>query len=305
MGKSSKTAKSNTSDDDQVQATTNRKYANYRWLKLILGVLGSIIVAVIGCFGLGIASAIPPLIERIFPTSAVESLVYVAATGDAIAISTPTLKATSGEIFTPAQSPRICKPIIPNQPFSVIDYYDPSGQIGDIGDIISVNKTEGVIQFKYEPKGSPPHKWEYTYENGALSNNPAKFAGIVLLDPPNNFGTNPQGGYDLRPVSGKIQWEARSLQGNATVDFFIGGINWIWDEKILVKVEAPYPDSMPYVHLSSPFLNSQWQTHKVDLSHLPDDYFRCVIGALGWSIAWGADRPSQYIIEIRNITYIP
>lgn len=198
--------------------------------------------------------------------------------------------------------------------FSVHKNFDPSGLMGDIGDITIIKNENGIL-FQYRPKGKGPHEWDWKYVNGKLNNNPAKFSGVMYLDPPNNWGENPTGGYDLREYHMGITWEARSLTGEVNVEFVIGGINWIWDEKNGIKKPAPFPDTMPSVRVGIKTLTAEWRKFEFGLSQKPLHYFACIVGAFGWTIsqnnAYNYSNRTENIpitpelieFEVRNIQY--
>jgi hypothetical protein len=206
---------------------------------------------------------------------------------------------------------------LPGNPtsFSVDANYDPSGEMGDIGDI-KMSKDAGAVRFTYETLGKGPHKWDWTYVEHQLNPQPAQFAGVAYLDPPNNWGTAPRGGFDLRGYR-IIRWEARSLSDEVKVEFVIGGINWIWDALKKERVEPPYPDSLRYQRLGIKTLTPQWQSFEFILAsaNIPEEEFACVVGAFSWVISWGSngvklnatetgpENPKTFVLEVRNIRY--
>jgi hypothetical protein len=206
-----------------------------------------------------------------------------------------------------------CKAIsIPDSsPFYIDGQFEPSGIMGDIGDV-QIKKLEKSTQFRYSTNGKGPHEWDYKYVNGELNPKPAQFGGVMYLSPPNNFG-NVCGGLDLSPVRRVIKWEARSLKGNVIVEFIIGGVRWAWKDK--TTVTPPYPDSMPRTPLVPRKLTPEWQTFEFDLSKLQPSDFTRVINGFSWVINWGSndvnpnddgtgpERPKTFEIEIRNIRY--
>lgn len=201
--------------------------------------------------------------------------------------------------------------------FPVMANYHPSGLMGDIGDLRPTARMEDADQFTYEPLGRSPHEWDYKYVNGMLNEKPAQFAGVMYLHPRGNFGTDPEGGLDLRDVADVLRWEARSVNGEVYVEFVIGGITWIWDEAVKEKKAAPHPGSLPHTSLGTKKLTSAWQACTVDLherGRVADD-FRRTVGGFGWVITWAANgmelaedglSPKEkkvFTIEIRNIRY--
>lgn len=196
--------------------------------------------------------------------------------------------------------------------FPVADNYSPTGKMGDIGDV-SVDEQSGFVRFVYEAQGVGPHLWEWTYDSeGKLNPEPAQSAGVMYLDPRGNWGTDPEGGYDLRVCHGIIKWEARSTDGPVRVKFLLGG-----DKRNLPtkdRAKFPYPNTVDQA-LGVEDLNDQWREFKFDLSKLPQERFKRVVGGFGWEIAWssngiklnskrtGAEKAKTFTIEIRNVRY--
>jgi len=214
--------------------------------------------------------------------------------------------------------PSIVEPVIGRSPgkpesFSVYPNYDPSGYMGDTGDIVNVNKDPEGVRFTYEARGRGTHEWQWKYINGVLNPNPARFAGVMYLCPPNNWGQEP--GFNLRAFRRAIAWEARSLSDEVNVEFVIGGINWVWDEEKEVKVSPPCPDSLRRKSLGIYTLTEQWQSFEVELPDIPKEEFVNVIGGFAWLITWGSNEiqpnetgtgpkePRTFVIEICNIRY--
>lgn len=207
------------------------------------------------------------------------------------------------------------KPPDNSELFLVYPNYDPSGYMGDSGDI-TVEKSPEVVRFIYETKARGPHEWEWKYVKCELNSRPCQFAGVVYLDPPNNFGERPDGGFDLRE-SRYIRWEARSVTGTVNVEFVIGGIDWRWDDQKECpdRVSVPHPGSMPRVSLGIKTLTEHWQPFEYDLSNQPEDNLKRVVGGFAWVISWGSnqvrlneagtgpEQPETFVIEIRNIRY--
>lgn len=169
--------------------------------------------------------------------------------------------------------------------FSVIEHYDPSGLRGDIDDILVFKKGD-LISFVYKTQGGIHHEWDWKYVDKKDNPEFARFGGVMLLDPPNNWGIIKDGGYDLQGVK-TISWEARSIQGDVYVEFLIGGVNWQWNNDTKTKESVPYPDSLPHISLGAYLLTSEFQTFQYDLSKFPDSYFQKVVGGFGWVILVG------------------
>jgi hypothetical protein len=197
--------------------------------------------------------------------------------------------------------------------FSVNERYHPSGKMGDIGDI-TVNRGVNIDQFIYNVGGRGPHEWDYKYVHGAINNSAAQFAGVMYLDPPNNWGWDPCGGYDLRGFR-RITWEARSIGGEVLIEFLVGGVKWEWNGTRMGKVNVSYPDSLPRTSLGTKSLTENWQFFEHTFSEQSLDYFKRVVGGFGWVINWGSNnilpndegtapvQPRTLRIEIRNVRY--
>lgn len=196
--------------------------------------------------------------------------------------------------------------------FSVDEHYTPTGKMGDIGDV-AVDEQPSFVRFVYETAGQGPHLWEWKYDSEGKENlQPAQFAGVMYLEPRGNWGTDPGGGYDLRGCHGAIKWEARSVNGPVQVKFVLGG-----DKRDMATKERGrflYPNTIDQ-GLGTKSLDDQWRPFEFDLSKIPGDRFKRVVGGFGWVIAWssngiklnkeqtGADKPKTFTIEIRNVRY--
>jgi hypothetical protein len=231
-----------------------------------------------------------------------------------VAVSTPDESQTRFPVAaqTPATMPTLTTPSLcvgqsPGNPefFSIYPEYDPSGYLGDTGDIVNVDKGPEVVRFTLNTAGQGPHEWEYKYKNGELNPEPAKFGGVMYLC----CGWGDRAGFDLRAFRRAIKWEARCLSGNVDVEFVIGGVDWVWDENNKVKVSPPCPDSLVRKPLGTHTLTEEWQSFEVDLLSKPDEEFVNVIGGFAWVITWGSNEiqpgmePKTFVIEIRNIRF--
>jgi len=193
----------------------------------------------------------------------------------------------------------------------VSSFYFPSGKVGDIGDV-----TFGTGKFTYEPLGRGSHEYEWKYnEDGSVNQNPAGFAGVCWLNPAGNFGTMSGGGKDLSAYN-KIHWEGRSLGDPVNVEFFIGGVTWIWgkdDDGKPKIVEPPYP-GVPKYGLGTHKLTSDWQEFDVPLGVEKEDLDPVICG-FGWVASWGNNdvqldedgtgpvEKKKFEFEIREIRY--
>jgi hypothetical protein len=213
-------------------------------------------------------------------------------------------------------SPVTGKPVAATRAFRVQEGYAPSGIMGDVGDVTIGSGDDGADRFTYVATGRPDHEWDQKYVNGELNRRPAKFGGVMYLSPANDWGQSPDAGYDLRGFR-RLVWDARSVNGEARVEFVLGGVNWIWTtrEGKWEKAAPPYPDTMPALRLGTMKLTGEWQTFERELADQPEQSFRRVVGGFGWVMSWGANgvepndegtrarEPRTFVIEFRNVRY--
>lgn len=281
----------------------------------IIIIVVCIFVVFIGLFGM-ISQVTKPaeLIAALFkstPTATATSTPTVNYTFTSTPTNTPTPTATpESSIPTPIPTDTPAQPEV----FLVSSNYDPSGYMGDTGDI-TVAKLPNVDQFIYETEGRGPHEFEFKYIGGELNPNPAQFAGVMYLNPPGAFGTDPDGGHNLQNFQRVLKWEARSVEGEVNVEFVIGGVTWIWDDQTQMKKPALHPDTMGRTSLGTKTLTKEWQSFEYDLSHKLEEEFERVVGGFAWVISWGSnglklkedktgpEESETFIIEIRNIRY--
>jgi len=212
------------------------------------------------------------------------------------------------------KTPRECPGRLPDSTiqFPVMMKYNPSGLMGDVNDITVERKGTSDV-FRYEPRGIGKHEWEWKYVDGRLNPAPAKFAGVMYLEPPNNWGRE-YGGWKLSELKGVIRWTARSLKGTIYVEFVIGGVRWVWDDK-KTKMSPQYPDSMPRTSLGVKELAEEWQTFEFSLRGHPSEDFLRVLGGFAWIITWDSngvksDKSNKasaqwpvFEIELRDVFY--
>jgi hypothetical protein len=125
---------------------------------------------------------------------------------------------------------------------SVRNHYIPSGFMGDYSDIVlnqnwkkGAASGESCIRVKYSARALQGEKW----------------AGVYWQDPPNNWGTMKNGGYNLSSAK-KLRFKARGEKGGETLEFAVGGI------------PGEFPDS--FLAIGAPeILTAEWKEYEVDL----------------------------------------
>jgi hypothetical protein len=193
--------------------------------------------------------------------------------------------------------------------FYVFPAFTDQMHVGDIGDI-AVSNIAGGYRFSYKPAGSGPHEGGFKFLNGVLNPAPARFGGVVFLKDqlPGQPGRDAKDGQDLSGFRSKIAFQARSVDGTATVKFVIGGINWEWDDASRTKRSLPYPDTMPQRDLGAKELTASWQEYEFDLESLglQPENFRRVIGGFGWVMTWPSPpQPERtFTIEVQKARYL-
>lgn len=207
------------------------------------------------------------------------------------------------------------KAVLVTGDFLAQSFFHPSGMMGDIGDI-TIERRTGVDRFTYDVRGKGPHEWEYKYVKCRPDSLPARFAGVMYLNPPNNFGEVEDGGYDLRRFH-RLKWEARCITGEVNVEFVAGGVNWKWNDTVQCpkKEPTPYPCSLPRTSLGIKRLTEAWQSFEYEFTAGQEKQLRRLVGGFAWVIAassngvtWDSDRSApnvaaRFTIELRNIHY--
>lgn len=122
-----------------------------------------------------------------------------------------------------------------------VSYFAISGYLGDVPDIV-LRKVKDPYTFKtcikisYQPTyGQDHHGW----------------AGIFWQWPPNNWGNNDKGGYNLKGAK-FLYFFARGKDGDEIVEFKVGG------------VKGPYGDS-DEASTGVISLTKEWKLYKIDL----------------------------------------
>ena len=112
------------------------------------------------------------------------------------------------------------------------------------------------------------------------------WAGIYWQDPENNWGDNPNGGYDLSGAA-KLTFWARGEEGEERIEFFVGGI------------DGTYGDSIEKTSTGYISLTTSWKEYTIDLvgknlSH--------VIGGFGW-VTNSQNNPDGATFYLDDIEY--
>jgi len=211
------------------------------------------------------------------PTLSPTPLATVEATSTSIA--TPTSYPTPVATPTSTPTPRVS----PEQAFNVYtdaeapdNHFTPSGYMGDTGDI-TVNEVwadhphsgTSSLKITYSAEGKGPNECPFAP--------PCKWAGVYWQTPPDNWGTVPNAGFDLRGFR-KITFWARS-DTEARIEFKVGGIT------------GPYPDSIQPARSSGiKTLSPEWQPFEINLEDANLSY---VIGGFLWVTNWNNNEISE------------
>lgn len=209
--------------------------------------------------------------------------------GDSITNSPPADKGES--IIAQQQSARVGRrPLAGTKPFSILPHYTPTGKLGDTEDIDIQTGSNAAVRFVCHLQGRGPHEWDYKYINGQENREPARFVGVMFLNPPDNWGRLP-GGWDLRGYE-RIRWQGRSLGDDVAVEFVVGGVTWEWacPSGKWERATVPYPDTLPRVSLGTRTLTKSWQEFTVSFRDLgvdtTNDALSCVVAAFGLVLKW-------------------
>ena len=153
------------------------------------------------------------------------------------------------------------------------NHYFPSGWIGDISaiDLDTDWPTDSH-------SGSSCIRVTFT-ANGD------NWAGIYWQEPENNWGTVPNGGYNLEGAS-KVTFWARGENGGEKVEFFVGGI------------QGQYPDSLAKMSTGYVTLTNSWYKYTINLSGDLSN----VVGGFGW-VTNSPNNPDGATFYIDDIKY--
>ncbi len=276
-----------------------RPRTSKEWIQIIvalIGTLGLIIVAWIGI--------LPILID-----------------GDR-KIPTPTSTIFVEFLLAPSPTPTKLVGKSPGEanPFIVSQYYLPNQRMGDIGDIQRIaGDAPNEFHFAYTTNGMGSHEWDHKCKDGQINADPARFAGVMLIDDATGIGgISSDGGYDLRKYK-VIKWEAQSLNSDINVTFVFGGVTWAWGGASCKLENVPYPDSLPSITYGPVKLTTEPQELSFPIDNLSEEQLQHVVGVFGWTISWenngvitlydkntniiGPQNPKTFEIVIRNIRY--
>jgi len=154
------------------------------------------------------------------------------------------------------------------------NHFYPSGWMGDTDAIsFDANWTSDVHS------GNSCMKITFTAKD-------QNWAGIYWLEPENNWGTIPDGGYDLTGAT-KISFWARGENGGEQMAFFAGGVS------------GAFPDSFPKTSTGLITLTHVWKQYTIDLTFSD---LRHVIGGFGWEIH-DTYNPNGATFYLDDITY--
>gem|GEM_PF-828079 len=167
------------------------------------------------------------------------------------------------------------------------NHFDPSGYMGDIGDI-HINQVyvenpysgSSAIEVVYNPEGAAPNRCDFSP--------PCKWSGVYWLEPSSNWGwdsTLEGKGFDLSSYSHLKLW-ARADQSCA-IRFLVGGI------------DEPYGDSLKSPKEKVAQLTQQWQEFDIDLAGADLSH---IIGGFALVVDWNTvsnESCTFYLDEIR------
>jgi hypothetical protein len=168
------------------------------------------------------------------------------------------------------------------------NHFDPSGYMGDIGDIhINQVYTENphsgssAIEVIYDAAGATP--------NDCDSSVPCGWSGLYWLEPTQNWGFDPAlqaTGIDLSEYS-RLKFFARANR-SCTIKFMVGGIN------------NAYGDSLKFPREKAVNLTDQWQEVEIDLAGADLSY---IIGGFAWLADWNMVLNESCTFYLDDIRY--
>ena len=167
---------------------------------------------------------------------------------------------------TPAPSPAVTGPL--PVPFTVSDYFAPTGYEGDGANVEDVTLVTMVNDACPTRSPTPVGDcYSVTYRDGAVDATQG-FAAVLWQYPGNNFGA--YAGHAVDPGATMVTGWMRGAAGGEKVELQVGGIN---------DATEPYQDSIN-VQTSPITLTTEWQAFSIPL---PGSYGQ-VLCAFGWIV---------------------
>ena len=139
------------------------------------------------------------------------------------------------------------------------------------------------INWKEAPlSGDSCIRIEYTNKSGT------RWAGIYWQNPPNNWGTVPNAGFDLRGATKLTFWAKGERGGEIINEFKVGGIS-----------SGDYPDS-DSASIGPIQLTKEWKKYEIDLRGKDLSY---VIGGFCWATNIDVNDPNGIVFYLDEIKY--
>ncbi|MCD6228393.1 MAG: hypothetical protein J7K17_02825 [Candidatus Omnitrophica bacterium] len=139
------------------------------------------------------------------------------------------------------------------------------------------------INWKESPlSGDSCIRIEYTNKSGT------RWAGIYWQNPPNNWGTIPNAGFDLRGATKLTFWARGERGGEIINEFKVGGIS-----------SGDYPDS-DSASIGPIQLTKEWKKYEIDLRGKDLSY---IIGGFCWATNIDVNDPNGIIFYLDEIKY--
>ena len=114
----------------------------------------------------------------------------------------------------------------------------------------------------------------------------SNWSAIYWQDPENNWGTDKNGGYDLRGAT-KLTFYARGIKGGEKVEFFAGGI------------DGPYHDSFSKTSTGVIKLSKRWKRYTINLS---SKNLSRVVGGFGFALN-SPNNPKGASFQVDEVKY--
>ena len=164
--------------------------------------------------------------------------------------------------------------------YSVGNHFEPTGWMGDAATTPGSVTVDPGSTATWHTGGN---SFRITY-TGAGSQG---WAGIYWLHPANNWGTNPNGGFNLTSVN-KLTFWARGQHGGEKAEFKMGGISGAYGDTV-----------WPAISTGVVTLTTAWQQYTIYLNFR--DLSR-VVGGFVW-VTEKTDNPSGATIYLDDIRY--